>query len=257
MILADPNTRKALDVSTKYIPLGWKPGIKIYPLRRYKRLLKLWRMQTDLDETQKGAAIIGRLEGPAFQFALSLKQTRYDWRQHAKVTLSSPDFLEFPRDPAAIDDVNGKQIPEFMSGFDYMGKMMTEGYEADDQDEEWASLEAYFDLVQGASTIESYISTHSRAFSDAQDISKLSISYAGKTFFLLRAASLSGQQLTDIRMRVGGDLFQYSQINQLIVKIHGNSSEDRSSTKPLMATQYYGSARACPQVAADTWYEAW
>jgi head-tail adaptor len=93
-----------------------------------------------------------------------------------------------------------------MSGIHYLNSSLKQEYEADGQDNEWASLEAYFDLVQGSSSIERLMSTHEMAFSDARTRAKLPMSDAGRTFFLLRAANLSSNQIADIRMRVGGDL---------------------------------------------------
>ena len=73
--LADPNACMALDSSSKNTPPGWKPGIRTYPFRRYEQLMKLWQMTTEMNQTRCGAASIQRLEGSAFQFAMSLKPT--------------------------------------------------------------------------------------------------------------------------------------------------------------------------------------
>jgi hypothetical protein len=70
--LADPNARMALDSSSKNTPPGWKPCIRTYPLRTYEQIRTLWKMTTEMNQMQCGAAIIRRLRGSAFQFAMSL-----------------------------------------------------------------------------------------------------------------------------------------------------------------------------------------
>ena len=67
-----------LDSFTKSVPPGWKPNQPRYPYRRYRQLLGLWWAQTDATETSAGPIIAGRLQGTAFQFAMSLSQTRVD-----------------------------------------------------------------------------------------------------------------------------------------------------------------------------------
>ena len=64
--------RMPLDTFSRNVPPGWRPGVARYPIRRYKQLLSLWWMQTELPEHQCGAAIAGRLRGTAFQYAFSL-----------------------------------------------------------------------------------------------------------------------------------------------------------------------------------------
>ena len=134
-----------------------------------------------------------------------------------------------------------------MSGIMYLNSCLKEEIESDEQDNEWASLDAYFDLVQGSSSIENFTSTHEMAFSDAQTRAKLSMSDAGRTFVLSRAANLSSNQIADIRMRVGGDLSKFKEIKQSLTKIHGSQSgsqsEAKSSTLLQMANQHY----------AETW----
>ena len=110
--MKDPTTARALDESTKNIPPGWRPGIRKYPFRRYKQLLLLWQQQTDVPEKQQGAAIVSRLKGPAFQFAMSLSQSRYDWTTHREVVLNCPDFLNYDAEneaPAAPKGEAGAQ----------------------------------------------------------------------------------------------------------------------------------------------------
>ena len=67
-----------LDTFTQSTPPGWRPGLRWYPLMRYRQLLALWYRQTSLGETQLGPAMAGRLRGTAFQFALALTAQRLD-----------------------------------------------------------------------------------------------------------------------------------------------------------------------------------
>ena len=69
-------SRLPLDVFSRGVPPGWQPGLRKYPMRRYQQLLRLWWMQSDVPEHQAGAAIVGRLRGAAFQYAMRLSQDR-------------------------------------------------------------------------------------------------------------------------------------------------------------------------------------
>jgi hypothetical protein len=101
--MKNPTTLCALDESAKTLPPGWRPGTQKYPFRRYQQFLQLWTMQTDLDSSQQGSAIISRLKGLAFQVAMSLSMQRWDWHDHKEITVVSPMFLAYDANYAAHD----------------------------------------------------------------------------------------------------------------------------------------------------------
>ena len=84
-----------LEEYRKDVPPGWHPDKKDYPLRRYFELLRLWIRLTNLEDTQVGPAIAGRLKGRAQTIALSLRFDVIDGNGN-QVTLHGDDALAHP-----------------------------------------------------------------------------------------------------------------------------------------------------------------
>ena len=91
------NDRMPLDSFTKSCPPGWQPKLKRYPFRRYMQLLRLWRLQTDMDEEKIGPAICGRLKGIAFQYAMNLSADRLDMASGTIVHMRAPEIFAEPQ----------------------------------------------------------------------------------------------------------------------------------------------------------------
>ena len=53
-------------------------------------------MQTDLHQDQAGAAICGRLKGPAFQYAMSLRLDRLDPVMGVRRMVEAPELFAEP-----------------------------------------------------------------------------------------------------------------------------------------------------------------
>ena len=70
--MADSSLSSQLPLQSysKDVPPGWKP--RPYSIAKWKELLAIWLRLTRLDPEQLGAAIISRLEGPAWQTAMNL-----------------------------------------------------------------------------------------------------------------------------------------------------------------------------------------
>ena len=62
-----------LETYSKSVPPGWAVGLTHFPFRRYLERLRLWYRLTDLDPSQVGPAVAGRLQGRVFNMALSLR----------------------------------------------------------------------------------------------------------------------------------------------------------------------------------------
>ena len=70
-------------------------------MRRYQQLLQLWLFQTDIPYRQCGAAIVGRLRGSAFQFAMRMQEDRLDMNaaDGTRRIIKAPElFAELPHD---------------------------------------------------------------------------------------------------------------------------------------------------------------
>ena len=68
-----PNSGLPLDQYTKSVPPGWKPGLTWYPFKRFVEKFRLFYRLTDLDITQIGPAVAGRLQGRPEQLAMRLQ----------------------------------------------------------------------------------------------------------------------------------------------------------------------------------------
>ena len=53
-------------------------------------------MQTDVPEHQAGAAIVGRLRGPAFQYAMRLQQDRLSMATGTRQLFTAPELFAKP-----------------------------------------------------------------------------------------------------------------------------------------------------------------
>ena len=84
-----------LEEYRKDVPPGWHPDKKDYPLRRYFELLRLWIRLTNLEDTQVGPAIAGRLKGRAQTIALSLRFDVLDANGN-QIILHGDDALAHP-----------------------------------------------------------------------------------------------------------------------------------------------------------------
>ena len=89
-------SRMPLDVFSRGVPPGWQPGLRRYPMRRYQQLLRLWWLQTDVPEAQAGPAIVGRLRGPAFQYAMRLQQERLNTTTGQRQLFTAPELFAEP-----------------------------------------------------------------------------------------------------------------------------------------------------------------
>ncbi len=60
------------------------------------------------------------------------------------------------------------------------------------------TLESYFELYRGSSSMEDYLTLHDLAWSDATEQCGLSMNDVGRSFFLLKGAQLSDRQSFDL-----------------------------------------------------------
>jgi hypothetical protein len=206
--LADPNARMALDSSSKNTPPGWKSGIRTYPLGRYRQIMTLWKITTEINQIQFGAAIIQRLEGSAFQFAMRLVMTV------AGTDIKCPDFLGHA------------------GGTAYLCNRLKQQYSAGgSQEAQMAMLESFFELRQSKSSIEDHVQTFKIVYADAADQSTLQISNVGKPYFFLKSSDLSERQKFDILVRVDGNMQEFTKILILTVQMHGTNVEASNAAK--------------------------
>ena len=92
-----------LDQYNKGTPPGWRPGLSHYPYRRFMERLKLWYRIPDVDVSQVGPAVAGRLQGRPFNLAMSLSITDRDGQ-----VFSGDSALAFPGREPTVDPGTGR-----------------------------------------------------------------------------------------------------------------------------------------------------
>ena len=95
-----------LEQYNRSVPPGWRPGILHYPFRRFIERLRLWYRQTDLDVSQCGPAVAGRLAGRPFSLAMALRVVRQDGTE-----LRGDAALAYPGESATTHPTTGADIP--------------------------------------------------------------------------------------------------------------------------------------------------
>ena len=146
----DASSRLPLDTFTRSTPPGWTVNIQRYPIRRYAQLLKLWWLQTDLPEHQWGPAIAGRLKGSVFQYAMSLKQERFDPATGQSRVVEAPELFAEAEVEAILNPQTGAVIMAAQdSGAKILVTAILREFTSDRQDLQWEVLTAFFELYRG------------------------------------------------------------------------------------------------------------
>ena len=63
--------RMALEEFTKFIPPGWRPGLRTYTFTDYMQKLRLWWSFCEVNETSVGPLVAARLKGQAFRLGMA------------------------------------------------------------------------------------------------------------------------------------------------------------------------------------------
>ena len=134
--------------------------------------------------SKMGALIASRLKGPVEQFINSLSYTDPNG-----MVLVYPDFL-------VVHDNQGETDHEQEEiRVKYMCQRIIDQYKADDEDVQYATLESFFKLQQGNTSIEDYVANHELAFQDAASSCNLQMNDVGRSFFLLEGSNITVNNL--------------------------------------------------------------
>ena len=166
--------------------------------------MRLWRLQTDLDEERIGPAIAGRLKGVAFQYAMQLQDTRLDMNTGILTLMVAPEIFAEPAHAPWAG--GGVQVGAEVSGATFLCQQLAQRFQAEDQDLQWSALESYFELFRGNASLESFLDLHDLTLTDCMQSTGLQMNDIGRSYFLLRGAQLTNQQHWDLRLRINGDL---------------------------------------------------
>ena len=98
-------TGMPLEVYTKMTPPGWRPGMAHYPFRRFMERLRLWYRMTDLDASQVGPAVAGRLQGKPFNVAIGMR-----FVSDTGVELVGDEALAYAGAPQVVDPITGALV---------------------------------------------------------------------------------------------------------------------------------------------------
>ena len=197
-----------LDEFTKGCPPGWSPHLVQYPLKLYREKLRLWLRTTDVAEEAVGPTIVGRLKGAAYRLALKVRVPRQDGR-----TLVGDEALCALREPAQYDPTTGAELlPGTQSGLQKFLELLEESFGEEEQDVQAASLDRFFNLWRGNSSLLEYCTAFKMRCETAEEKAGLHINPTGLTHLLLTHAGLSPKYLDDIYLKVDGDRSQFARI---------------------------------------------
>ena len=114
------------------------------------QLLKLWWMQTDLLPESIGAAIAGRLNGTAFQFAMQPTFSRLDRVNLVYNIIPVPELFALPAVDEELNPINGTVLyAAELSGSQHLIRRIESEFSPAAQDLQWQSMLTFFDMYRG------------------------------------------------------------------------------------------------------------
>ena len=147
------STGLPLDIYTKSTPPGWRPGLLHYPYRKFLEKLRLWYRLTDLDATQVGPAVAGRLQGRPYNMAMALRMNN-----RVGTELSGDAALSYPGEPEQVDPSSGAVLqPAIESGLQRLIRTLARRYGADSQQTATGLIDIFVDLRRGRMSLLDYL----------------------------------------------------------------------------------------------------
>ena len=203
-----------LDQFTKTTPPGWRPGITHYPFRRYIERMKLWCRTTDMDASQQGPAVAGRLSGRPFNLAMGLRVTDQAGQEHG-----GDEALAFPGEPAQQDYAGNIISPATPNGLQTLIRLLIRWYGEDDDTTVGNTLDTFFDLRRGKMSLVEYVAEHEFAYEEAKTNGGLEMNNVGLSHFLMKGCGLPRDKLDHIMLLVNNDRRRYHDIKQHLMKM--------------------------------------
>ena len=106
--------------------------------------MKLWIRATDMDASQQGPAVAGRLSGRPFNLAMGLRVV-----DQAGVSHIGDSALAFPGEAVQYDQLGNAVAPETRSGLQALMRLLTSWYGEDEDTTVGTTLDTFFDLRRG------------------------------------------------------------------------------------------------------------
>ena len=153
-----------------------------YPLRVYLEKVQLWLNMTDIAAHQLGATLVGRLKDAAYRLALKTRLTT----QSGQV-LHDIDAVVFIGEDA-MTDIAGNHYPAVPSGVQTVLNALQVAYGQMEQDLQGQSLERFFELYRGSSSLADYCTAFQIRFETAEQLTGLQLNNVGKTHLFLKHA---------------------------------------------------------------------
>ena len=207
---------------SKDVPPGWRP--RAYPIREYKEALGVWSKLTRLDEDQIGPAIMSRLEGGALRVAHALTIQRIDPGTLGPRNFQGIDAVSLPASDAVINPTTGDEIiPAYLAGARVLVNRLLELFFLDDQDLAWTSLDKFFTFQRPSDMdFSTYVIEWDRLLAEAEQHGGLHLGDTGKCWIFWSRSNLPERVLSDLRLKVNGDLSRYRDMIRLQLKISKN-----------------------------------
>ena len=203
------------------MPPGWKPHS--YPLKEYEDYLSLWSAVTSLEEKKIGPAIASRLEGPALKVALELKVQRINVTTGVTTWVIGASALALTKTDAVTDPGSGTVvIPEQQSGAWHLLARLRHLFALDDQDIAWTTLDKFFGYTQGNTDFQLYVVEFDRFYQDAEVNAVLEMNEVARCCFFWSKSNLSVKDLSDLRLKVDGDMSRWREMVRIWLKITKN-----------------------------------
>ena len=236
-----------IDEYSRQVPPGWAPGIAGYTMKLYQQKVRLWYHMTDLPETAIGSALAGRLKGGAFRLAMKLRCTQQDGTVvTGDVALASPAL------PAYVDPNTGREYPETKSGVQHLLMSLDHAYGSHEQDMQTTSLDDFFGHVRGHSALMDYLTGFRLRYEEAEEMCGLQINAVGLSHLLLKHSGLPERLLDDIRLKVNGNLENFTEILGLLRRMAKSETHNKNPEPGRGQAFYeegYGDDGCNPRVA--------
>jgi hypothetical protein len=211
--MANEATPARLPEFTRQVPPGWKPGLDDYPFKLYIERLHLWWRITPVQEDEAGPLIASRLMDRAFSLAMNLTVVRDG------ITHKGDAALSLPRQRQQVD-INGVVIQEeSAAGAGHLMARLKECFEIHDDDKQGDTLDKFFEVRRGNSTLQEFLINFREKYDDAESKAGLTISRIALTHLLFKWSGLPSRRIADIKLHFNGDLSRFDEIYSMLHRI--------------------------------------
>eukprot|EP00435_Cladocopium_sp_Y103_P026044 s3195_g6.t1 len=179
---------------------------------------------SDLPDEAIGPTIAGRLYGRAHRVAMSLRVPRPD------VSWDTGDAALVRLEVDEVRDPNTNQVIQahVPSGVQHLTAALRMAFGQQDQDLATGSLEKFFGLTRGRLTLQEYSVEFDARFDEAADRAGLQMNEVAKFFLFFKNSGLSGKQVDDIKLQVGGDYARFAEARSLALRLASNRTENEA-----------------------------